>query len=250
MSPRTKRLLLGLLGGLVLLTATEVIGRTGALGQAWPAPTEAIGTVLGRESTRNLLLRSLGATLSAAGTGLLLGSLAGMLLGLTGFLVPALRAGLDQLASILNTVPLVALAPLLIALVGANGMSSLTAALGAGFAMFVATATGFVAVSAAHSDYFRVAGASRIQHIVRLSIPSAIPSLLDGLTLAASGAVLGAVLGEWFGAPRGLGVLMISSMQNFQIDLLFISALTCALVSLLAFYVMAALQRVIGRNFA
>lgn len=250
MSPRMKRTLLGILGALVLITVAEVIGRTGILGQAWPAPTEAIGTVLGKEGTRNLLLRSLGATLSAAGIGLLLGSAVGMLLGLAGFLLPPLRAGLDQLASILNTVPLVALAPLLIALVGANGMSSLTAALGAGFAMFVATATGFIAVSPAHSDYFRVAGASRTQQILRLSIPSAIPSLLDGLALAASGSVLGAVLGEWFGAPRGLGVLMISSMQNFQIDLLFIAALTCALISLAAFYLMAALQLVIGRKFS
>ncbi|OFI37374.1 hypothetical protein BIU82_09930 [Arthrobacter sp. SW1] len=250
MSSRGKKILLGILGALALILAAELIGRLGLAGKAWPAPSDAIFSVLGNKLNSALLFRSLGATLVSAGTGLLIGSVAGVAVGFLGFLFPVLRPGLDQTASILNTIPLVALAPLLITLVGPQGMSVLTAALGAGFAMFVATASGLLAVSPAHSDFFTVSGASRLQHIIRLSLPSAVPSLLGGLTLAGSGAVLGAVLGEWFGAPSGLGVLMISSMQNFQVKLLFVVALTAALVSLLAFYTMVAIQKLVGRRFA
>lgn len=249
MSPRAKRILLGVLGATVLLVVAEVVGRLGLAGRAWPAPIEAFGTVLGTDLSRSLLLRALGATLVSAGTGLVIGSLVGIAVGFLGFLIPALRAGLDQTASILNTIPLIALAPLLIALVGPQGMSTLTASLGSGFAMFVATASGLVSTAPALADFFSVAGSSRPQRILRLSLPSAVPSLLNGLTLAASGAVLGAVLGEWFGAPIGLGVLMISSMQNFQVAMLFVVALTAALVSLAAFYAMAALQAFVGKRF-
>ncbi|WP_426299284.1 ABC transporter permease [Arthrobacter sp. R-11] len=250
MSPRKKKIVLGILGALILILAAEIIGRLGLAGKAWPAPTDAISSVLGNKLSRALLFRSLGATLASAGTGLVIGSVLGMAVGFLGFLLPVLRAGLDQTASILNTIPLVALAPLLIALVGPQGMSVLTAALGSGFAMFVATASGLLAVSPAHADFFKVSGSSRLQQVIRLSLPSAVPSLLGGLTLAGSGAVLGAVLGEWFGAPMGLGVLMISSMQNFQVKLLFVVALTAALVSLLAFYAMAAIQKMVGRRFS
>jgi ABC-type nitrate/sulfonate/bicarbonate transport system permease component len=248
-NPRTKKILLGVLGAVVLLGVAEIVGRLGLAGKAWPAPIDAFSTVLGTDLSRSLLLRALGATLVSAGVGLLIGSLVGIVVGFLGFLVPVLRAGLDQTASILNTIPLIALAPLLIALVGPQGMATLTAALGAGFAMFVATASGLVATSPALADLFSVAGSSRLQRIVRLSLPSAVPSLLNGLTLAASGAVLGAVLGEWFGAPIGLGVLMISSMQNFQVELLFVVALTAALVSLAAFYAMVAIHALVGKRF-
>ena len=250
MSPRRKKILLGILGALILILASEIVGRLGLAGKAWPAPSVAISSVLGNKLSSALLFRSLGATLVSAGTGLLVGSLVGVAVGFLGFLLPVLRAGLDQTASILNTIPLVALAPLLITLVGPQGMSVLTAALGSGFAMFVATASGLLAVSQTHSDFFKVSGSSRLQHIIRLSLPSAVPSLLGGLTLAGSGAVMGAVLGEWFGAPTGLGVLMISSMQNFQVNLLFVVALTAALVSLLAFYTMVLVQKIVGRRFA
>ncbi|GAB2740900.1 ABC transporter permease [Arthrobacter bambusae] len=249
MRPQTKKIVLGIIGALTLILVSEVVGRLGLAGKAWPAPIDAVWSVLGSKLSSSLLFRALGATLASAGTGLLIGSFVGTAVGFLGFLLPPLRAGLDQTASILNTIPLVALAPLLIALVGPQGMSVLTAALGSGFAMFVATASGLVAVSATHSDLFRVSGASRLQHIIRLSLPSAVPSLLGGLTLAGSGAVLGAVLGEWFGAPTGLGVLMISSMQNFQVKLLFVVALTAALVSLIAFYAMVAIQKMVGKRF-
>jgi NitT/TauT family transport system permease protein len=73
--------------------------------------------------------------------------------------------------------------------------------------------------------------------------------LLDGLTLAAPAAVLGAVIGEWFGAPRGLGILLVSSMQNFQIELLWAAALTSALVSLAAYLVLTGLRSLATGRF-
>jgi NitT/TauT family transport system permease protein len=73
--------------------------------------------------------------------------------------------------------------------------------------------------------------------------------LIDGLALAAPAAVLGAVVGEWFGAPRGLGVLLVSSMQNFQTDLMWAAALSAAVISLTAYAALAGLRVAAARRF-
>jgi ABC-type nitrate/sulfonate/bicarbonate transport system permease component len=62
--------------------------------------------------------------------------------------------------------------------------------------------------------------------------------------------VLGAVLGEWFGAPRGLGVLIVSAMQNYQINLLWAAAMLAALVSMISFGACTLLSRIVGRRWA
>jgi len=76
------------------------------------------------------------------------------------------------------------------------------------------------------------------------------PAFIDGLRLAAPGAVLGAVLGEWFGAPRGLGVLIISSLQNVRIPQLWAAALLCVFCSLLAYVMLSMVHRWAQRRYA
>jgi len=78
---------------------------------------------------------------------------------------------------------------------------------------------------------------------------SALPAFADGLRLAAPAAVLGAILGEWFGAPRGIGILIVSSMQNFQIRQLWAAALLAAVVSMIAFALFGALERFVVSRF-
>ncbi len=73
--------------------------------------------------------------------------------------------------------------------------------------------------------------------------PNALPSLIDGLKLGTSAAVLGAILGEWFGAPAGLGVLIVSSMQNFQITLLWSAAFLGTAMSAAGYFVLVIVQQ-------
>jgi NitT/TauT family transport system permease protein len=81
-------------------------------------------------------------------------------------------------------------------------------------------------------------------------VPQAIPAFFDGLTLAAPAAVLGATIGEWFGAPMGLGLVLVSAMQNYQMALLWSAALAATIMSLAAYLLFVQLQRVAVRRFA
>ncbi len=54
---------------------------------------------------------------------------------------------------------------------------------------------------------------------------------------------------EWFGAPRGIGILIINAMQNFQINLLWSAVLLAAMVSLFFFGLLTLLERAVYRWF-
>jgi NitT/TauT family transport system permease protein len=123
-------------------------------------------------------------------------------------------------------------------------------ALSAYFSVFVALDSGLRFAPPAHRDLADVLGAARTRAFARVEFPAAIPALVDGLRLAAPGAVLGAVLGEWFGAPRGLGVLIISSLQNVRIPQLWAAALLCVFCSLFAYVLLSMLHRWAQRRYA
>ncbi|MFE2432069.1 ABC transporter permease [Streptomyces sp. NPDC059373] len=249
MSPRTRQASLTATGALLLLGIMEAVGRLRLLGDNWPPLTEVV-SYLGDPVARGLLGRALAATAAAAGTGFALGGAVAVAVAVIGVLAPPAQPGLDRLAAVVNAIPLIALGPLLITTVGRDSTPAVIAALAAGFAMFVAATSGLAAASAAHLDVFRALGATRRTRLLRLQLPVAVPLLLDGLTLAAPAAVLGAVIGEWFGAPRGLGVLLVSAMQNFQVDLLWAAALASALVSLAAYLALTGLRALAARRFA
>jgi ABC-type nitrate/sulfonate/bicarbonate transport system permease component len=123
------------------------------------------------------------------------------------------------------------------------------AALGVFFVSYVATTAGFADVTAAHRDLLSVLGAGARTRFLRLALPAAVPGLATGLKLGVPAALIGAILGEWFGAPRGLGLLMVSAMQNFQISLLWSAMLLTALISLALFRIGAILERLAAERF-
>ena len=79
-------------------------------------------------------------------------------------------------------------------------------------------------------------------------MPSAIPDLLSGLKTAVGNALIGAIVGEWFGAPRGLGVVIINAMQNFQIALMWAAVLLLAAIALASYALLDMLEAAVERR--
>jgi NitT/TauT family transport system permease protein len=111
------------------------------------------------------------------------------------------------------------------------------------FGVFVAASSGLASASREQGDLLTVLGASRRNRLWLLQVPGALPMFVDGLRLSVTAAVVGAILGEWFGAPGGIGLLLVSAMQNYQIALLWSAALLAALMSLGAYGLLGLLQR-------
>ncbi len=237
----------GVAGLLAFMAIWEAGGRSGLLGASFPPISEVIEYLID-PTRRSLFERAVSATFVSAVRGFLIGAGVAVLLASIGALLPAARDGLDRFVASVHAVPLIALGPLFIVLLSRDGTPAAIASLAAFFPVYVASAAGFDDTSRTHRDVFSALGASRRIRMRLLQIPCALPSIADGLRLAAPAAVLGAILGEWFGAPRGIGILIVSSMQNFQITQLWASALLAAAISLSAFGLFGMLERfVVGR---
>jgi NitT/TauT family transport system permease protein len=140
----------------------------------------------------------------------------------------------------LQTVPIVAIAPLLVLWFGAGLKAvAVSAFIVSVFPVIANTLAGIRGVEPALRDLFRLYGASRLDTLLKLELPSALPSLVTGLRVAAGLAVIGAIVGEFVAGfsegGAGLGILVLSSYRQLRTDLLFAAVLFASGLGLLLF---------------
>ncbi|MET9327648.1 ABC transporter permease subunit [Tsukamurella sp. NPDC003166] len=237
-----KRLGVTAAGVVLLIAVVQVISVSGVAGATWPSMS-GILDFLRAPGSGDLVLSALASTASSAWWGFAIGSAVATALSALSAIATQLRPGLTTLVGVLHAIPIVAIAPLLITVVGPDTTPTVLAALAVGFVVFVAATSAQSDAEQATDDWFSTLGASRWQRYLRLQAPRSIPSILDGMTLAVPAAVLGAVFGEWFGASEGIGVLLVSQMQNFQMNALWASSLITVALSGGAYLVVTALRR-------
>jgi NitT/TauT family transport system permease protein len=73
---------------------------------------------------------------------------------------------------------------------------------------------------------------------------------MNGLKVSVTAAMIGAIVGEWFGAPTGLGVVILNTLENFQVPLMWAAILVVASISLSAYGLLTLAQRWAERRFA
>jgi ABC-type nitrate/sulfonate/bicarbonate transport system permease component len=244
---KARAFLYGVLGCVLLLVCWELLGRSGALGKTLPAFSQVV-RVYAQGPRRALLLRSAGATLSSAVAGYAAGALAGVAVAVLAHLAPVLREGLDRMAVLVNALPVIALGPILIITVGRLGTPAALAAVPVFFLLYTACGVGLRAANLRLGLVFTTLGASSWQRLLRLEAVAALPSVLSGMKIAAGSAMIGAIVGEWFGAPSGLGVVVLNSMQNFQIPLLWATVIVIATITLSSYGMLTMLERVVRRR--
>ncbi|MFI4998764.1 MAG: ABC transporter permease [Reyranellales bacterium] len=242
------RAFLGTLGIALFLALWETIGQLKLAGISWP-PLSDVFEMLFDASRRALFQRALGATLEETALGYLWGTAAGLALAAMAHLLPPLRRGSDRLAAVLNSVPSIALGPIFLVLLSRESTPAAVSSIHVFFIVFVSVSSGLQRATPAHRDLFSVLGADRLRRFARLELPAALPALASGLRLAWPAALIGAIIGEWFGAPRGIGILIINAMQNFQIVLLWSAVLLAVGSSLLVYGLLTLLERAAYSRF-
>ena len=182
----------------------------------------------------------------------LLEVLAGMALGVSsatilGYLL-AKSAIVERLLSpyivASQSVPVVAIAPLLVIWFGPGLFSKvLVCALIVFFPVLINTMVGIRSVPDDLRELMRSLRATGWQTFVNLEVPAASPVFLAGLRVGATLAVIGAVVGEFVGADRGLGYLINRARGQYDTALVFVSVLTLVLLALLLYGLVAHLER-------
>lgn len=184
-------------------------------------------------------------TLTEVLAGLAVGGLTGIL---TGILLARSRLAARMLSPYIvaaQATPILALAPL-IALWFGTGLASraLICALICFFPIAVGTMVGIRTVDARLLELGRSLRATRWQLLTRIEVPSALPQILGGLRIGVTLAVVGAIVAEWAGGDDGLGVLInLAERSMFDIPLMFATLLTIALLGVLLYLIVVAIER-------
>lgn len=242
------RAALAVAGLALFLCAWQVIGYYHLAGLTWPPLTEVIA-LLADPDRWPLLGRALYATVTAMAAGYLLGVALGAGAAVGAHLFPLARPGTDRLAAVVNSIPSIALGPVFIVFLSRESTAVAIAAAHAAFILYVSAGSGLAAASRGHHDLLSVLGASRWMRLWHLDLPASLPALSTGLKLAVPAALIGTIIGEWFGAPRGLGVLIVNAMQNFQIPLLWSVVVLIASTSLVLYSALTLLERACYARF-
>ena len=143
-----------------------------------------------------------------------------------------------------NTIPIIAVAPILVLIFG-NGFTPkiIIAALICFFPTLVNMVRGLKAVSPATIDLMRVLSASKAEIFWKVRLQSSLPFLFAALKIASTTCVIGAIVGEWIGSNFGLGSLIIEATYNFRSSLLYATVLIAALWAVTLFSIVSLAER-------
>lgn len=173
------------------------------------------------------------ATVSEAMTGFLLGAAAGMLLGILFGASRMIARVLDPYLVGFYSIPRVALIPLFVLWFGIGFQTKVIfTALLVFFPVFMNTLSGARDVNHDLIDVIRVMGASRLDTVRKILVPSALVWLFAGLRISAPYALIGAVVGEMFTSNAGLGYLISLSASQFDTGSLFATLLVITVLGL------------------
>jgi NitT/TauT family transport system permease protein len=155
------------------------------------------------------------------------------------------RATLPLLVS-LNSVPKVAIAPLLVVWLGFGKEPKIVmVAFICFFPVVVSTMAGLTSTPAELGELVKSLSASRTQAYLKVRLPWALPQIFVGLKVASSLAVIGAVVAEISNPQEGLGAVIVASGANADTPLAFASITLLALLSVSLFYAIAGLERLL-----
>jgi ABC-type nitrate/sulfonate/bicarbonate transport system permease component len=205
-----------------------------------PAPSRIVALAV---AERALLLDQAVITLLEIFLGFGIALVVGIGLALLIFSSRTIERAVYPLVIATQTVPIFAIAPLLIVWLGYGMLSKVAmAALIVFFPIVVNTVDGLRAADPDAVNLLRILGATPAQVLMKIRAPAALPFLFSGIRIAVATSVIGAVIGEWVGSTEGLGFLMIHANAQLHVDLVFAAIVVLSLMAIGLFLAVSGLE--------
>jgi NitT/TauT family transport system permease protein len=210
-----------------------------------PAPTQVAGAFV--QHWRPILRHS-AVTLWTTVAGFAIAVAFGVALGLIVGWSRMIYRGLYPVMVGFNSIPKVAVVPVLVIWFGIGEIPAiLTAFLISFFPIVVNVATGLATMEPELEDVLRALGARKIDIMLKVGIPRTQPYLFGSLKVAITLAFVGSVVSETIAANAGLGFLMVQAGSNFQMPLVFAGLVGLAVEGIVMYALFAALERRLTR---
>lgn len=199
--------------------------------------------------TKSGLLRHVGITLFETLAGFLLGTVSGFVIAVLLWWSPMAKAVLDPYLVILNSLPKIALGPVIIVWVGAGMGSIITVTLLISIVVAImGVLNGFSEVEEAKLTLLKTFGATKAQLFLRVVFPASIPTTVSVLKLNIGMSWVGVIVGEFLNSKAGLGYLIVYGGQVFKMDIVMAATLILCLLSGLMYFLVAALEKAVRKH--
>lgn len=196
-----------------------------------PSPMQVVRALI---KDFDLILDHSGVTLLEAAIGLFFGVLIGFIFALVMDMFNKLYKALYPIIIFSQTIPTVAIAPLLVLWFGYEMTPKIILiVIVTFFPITMGLLEGFKSVDKDQINLLKSMGASDAQIFRFTKLPNALPHFFSGLKISAAYSVVGAVIAEWLGGFKGLGVYMIRVKKSFSFDKMFAIIIVISLLSLL-----------------
>jgi NitT/TauT family transport system permease protein len=225
--------------------AELAVARGWVPGYLVPAPSKVLHT-LAHESD---LRRATGETALASATGFLLSSIVGLMIAIALSSSRWVQRMFYPYAVLFQTVPIIAVAPMLVIWIGFGMPTVITSAFIVSVFPVIANAiNGLLSTDPALVDLFRLYGASRGEMLFKLRLPFALPAIWTGLRVAGGLAVIGAIVGEFI-TGGGLGGIIDASRTQQRVDKVFAVLIIASALGIALFGFVNALSRMTLRRW-
>jgi NitT/TauT family transport system permease protein len=217
-----------------------------------PGPADVLAALLANAVK---LAQATGVTAAGAICGFLMSVCVGTFVAVIFSQSALIRRSFFPYAIFLQTVPIVAVAPLIVLWSGTGFRSVVIVAFIVSLFPVVTNGTaGLTAIDPDLIDLFQLHGASRWQTLVKLLLPSAVPSMVTGARTSSGLAVIGTIVGEFFvgydpSEQFGLGYLIQQASDQLKTDLLFGAVLLSTLLGLVVFLAVGGVGATILRRW-
>jgi NitT/TauT family transport system permease protein len=193
---------------------------------------------------RQLLWDNIRPTAAEALAGFLVGNSIGIILATIFIHSEMMRRIYFPVIVLFNTIPMIALSPVLILVFGLTMTSKVAiAAIICMFPTLVNTLRGLESVSHSEMELMKIMAASHREVFFRLRLPRSLPFLFTALRIAATSSVIGAIVSEWVGAESGIGLLIIQSTFDYRTEILYASIAVSSALALSMFGIVALLEK-------
>lgn len=198
----------------------------------------------------NNLLYHIGVTLYETLLGFLITVILGYIIALSLWWSERLKKVLEPYIVVLNSLPKIALGPIIIVWCGSGSKAIIFMAVLIGIIVAIITMlNGFTSTDKGKILLLQSMGATKIQILSKLVIPNSLPTLISMLKISVGMSWIGSIMGEYLVSKAGLGYLIVYGGQVFKLDLVMASTVVLCILAALMYLIVALLERkIVNKN--
>ncbi|MGL4912548.1 MAG: ABC transporter permease [Romboutsia sp.] len=211
-----------------------------------PAPTDIL-EVFGSDYL-NLYTNTL-TTLSEAILGFIIAILLSLTMGILMDFIPVFKKCVYPIMVVSQTIPTIAIAPLLIIWFGFDMLPKvIMVTMTCFFPILISFVDGIENIDKDYLNLFKTMNSSKLSTFIHLKFPMAMEKFFSGLKISATYAVVAATVAEWLGGTKGLGVYMVRAKSAYALDKVFASTILVVIFSLLFVLLVQLIKKLVLRH--